>query len=151
MCVPRAPYLHLQQYRHEWHPPAAARQVTTIGIASPLFLAHRLSNDPTKTKHNQETILLLLGVSSFLFPSLYHVSFPYFFRCPQFQFCQGICSISKPPPLSPHPLFGSIPRSLYSIPKMADHHDDDLAASKTEGFKVGEKKTLQEYQELGQS
>ncbi|OQE31711.1 hypothetical protein PENSTE_c001G03764 [Penicillium steckii] len=31
---------------------------------------------------------------------------------------------------------------------MADHHDDDLAASKTEGFKVGEKKTLQEYQEL---
>lgn len=31
---------------------------------------------------------------------------------------------------------------------MADHHDDDLAATKTEGFKVGEKKTLQEYQEL---
>ncbi|KAJ5587275.1 Rho GDP-dissociation inhibitor [Penicillium hispanicum] len=30
---------------------------------------------------------------------------------------------------------------------MADHHDD-LAAEKTEGFKVGEKKTLQEYQEL---
>ncbi|KAJ5127770.1 Rho GDP-dissociation inhibitor [Penicillium atrosanguineum] len=30
---------------------------------------------------------------------------------------------------------------------MADH-DDDLAVSKTEGFKVGEKKTLQEYQEL---
>jgi Rho GDP-dissociation inhibitor len=32
---------------------------------------------------------------------------------------------------------------------MADHHDDDLATSKTQGFKVGEKKTLQEYQELG--
>jgi hypothetical protein len=32
---------------------------------------------------------------------------------------------------------------------MTDHHDDDLAAQKTEGFKVGEKKTLQEYQELG--
>lgn len=32
---------------------------------------------------------------------------------------------------------------------MADH-DDDLAVSKTEGFKVGEKKTLQEYQELGE-
>lgn len=31
---------------------------------------------------------------------------------------------------------------------MADHHDD-LAAEKTEGFKVGQKKTLQEYQELG--
>lgn len=32
---------------------------------------------------------------------------------------------------------------------MADRHEDDLTASKTEGFKVGEKKTLQEYQELG--
>lgn len=32
---------------------------------------------------------------------------------------------------------------------MPDHHDDDLAAQKTEGFKVGEKKTLQEYTELG--
>lgn len=31
---------------------------------------------------------------------------------------------------------------------MADQNDD-LAATKTEGFKVGEKKTLQEYQELG--
>ncbi|KAL1846283.1 rho GDP dissociation inhibitor [Paecilomyces lecythidis] len=31
---------------------------------------------------------------------------------------------------------------------MADHHDDDLAATKTEGFKVGEKKTLEEYQKL---
>jgi Rho GDP-dissociation inhibitor len=34
---------------------------------------------------------------------------------------------------------------------MTDHHDDDLAAQKTEGFKIGEKKTLQEYQELGKS
>lgn len=31
---------------------------------------------------------------------------------------------------------------------MADHADDDLAASKTEGFKVGEKKTIQEYTQL---
>ncbi|PGH26946.1 hypothetical protein AJ80_01328 [Polytolypa hystricis UAMH7299] len=31
---------------------------------------------------------------------------------------------------------------------MADHHDDDLAASKTAGFKVGEKKTVEEYQKL---
>lgn len=31
---------------------------------------------------------------------------------------------------------------------MADH-DDDLVATKTEGFKVGEKKTVQEYTELG--
>ncbi|KAJ5159926.1 Rho GDP-dissociation inhibitor [Penicillium canariense] len=31
---------------------------------------------------------------------------------------------------------------------MVDHHEDDLAATKTEGFKVGEKKSLQEYQEL---
>ena len=28
-------------------------------------------------------------------------------------------------------------------------HEDDLVASKTEGFKVGEKKTIQEYTELG--
>lgn len=31
---------------------------------------------------------------------------------------------------------------------MADH-EDDLVASKTEGFKVGEKKTMEEYAELG--
>lgn len=40
------------------------------------------------------------------------------------------------------------PRAPLST--MADHHDDDLAATKTEGFKVGEKKTMQEYQELGE-
>lgn len=34
---------------------------------------------------------------------------------------------------------------------MADHHEDDLAASKTEGFKVGEKKTIEEYTQLGMS
>ena len=28
-------------------------------------------------------------------------------------------------------------------------HDDDLVASKTEGFKVGEKKTVEEYAKLG--
>lgn len=32
---------------------------------------------------------------------------------------------------------------------MTDHHEDDLAASKTEGFKVGEKKTIEEYTQLG--
>ncbi|KLJ12503.1 hypothetical protein EMPG_12463 [Blastomyces silverae] len=31
---------------------------------------------------------------------------------------------------------------------MTNEHDDDLAASKTAGFKVGEKKTLEEYQQL---
>jgi hypothetical protein len=31
---------------------------------------------------------------------------------------------------------------------MADR-DDDLTASKTEGFKLGEKKTLEEYKNLG--
>lgn len=31
---------------------------------------------------------------------------------------------------------------------MADHQDD-LSASKTEGFKVGEKKTIEEYTQLG--
>ena len=31
---------------------------------------------------------------------------------------------------------------------MADH-DDDLAPSKTAGFKVGEKKTVEEYRQLG--
>jgi Rho GDP-dissociation inhibitor len=31
---------------------------------------------------------------------------------------------------------------------MADHHDD-LQAEQTEGFKVGEKKTIDEYQKLG--
>jgi Rho GDP-dissociation inhibitor len=34
---------------------------------------------------------------------------------------------------------------------MADHHDDELAATTTEGFKVGEKKTLDEYNQLGMS
>jgi len=33
---------------------------------------------------------------------------------------------------------------------MADHADDDLAPSKTEGFKVGEKKTIDEYKNLDQ-
>lgn len=31
---------------------------------------------------------------------------------------------------------------------MSDH-DDDLVASKTEGFKLGEKKTIEEYTKLG--
>lgn len=29
-------------------------------------------------------------------------------------------------------------------------HDEELVASKTEGFKVGEKKTVEEYAKLGQ-
>lgn len=36
-----------------------------------------------------------------------------------------------------------------STPHAMADHNDDLTATKTEGFKVGEKKTLQEYQELG--
>ena len=33
---------------------------------------------------------------------------------------------------------------------MASHGDDDLVASKTEGYKVGEKKTVEEYAKLGE-
>lgn len=36
----------------------------------------------------------------------------------------------------------------YPTAAMADNHDD-LHAEQTEGFKVGEKKTLDEYQNLG--
>jgi len=32
---------------------------------------------------------------------------------------------------------------------MASHGDDDLVASKTEGYKIGEKKTVEEYAKLG--
>ena len=32
---------------------------------------------------------------------------------------------------------------------MASHADDDLTASKTEGYKAGEKKTVAEYAKLG--
>ena len=32
---------------------------------------------------------------------------------------------------------------------MASSQDDDLQASKTEGFKLGEKKTIDEYNKLG--
>jgi len=34
---------------------------------------------------------------------------------------------------------------------MADHHEDDLKPDQTEGFKVGEKKTLDEYHQLGKA
>ena len=34
---------------------------------------------------------------------------------------------------------------------MASHGEDDLVASKTEGFKVGEKKTVEEYAKLGET
>jgi Rho GDP-dissociation inhibitor len=32
---------------------------------------------------------------------------------------------------------------------MAGDHDDDLTVEHTEGFKVGEKKTMEEYHQLG--
>lgn len=32
---------------------------------------------------------------------------------------------------------------------MGEHDNDDLVATKTEGFKVGEKKTIEEYTQLG--
>lgn len=31
---------------------------------------------------------------------------------------------------------------------MSDHHDDELAPTQTTGYKPGEKKSLQEYQNL---
>ena len=31
----------------------------------------------------------------------------------------------------------------------SSHHDDDLGVEKTEGFKVGEKKTVEEYLKTG--
>ena len=33
---------------------------------------------------------------------------------------------------------------------MADHHEDELKPEQTAGFKVGEKKTLDEYTQLGE-
>ena len=35
-------------------------------------------------------------------------------------------------------------------PSMASHGDDDLSTSKTEGFTLGEKKTVEEYAKLGE-
>lgn len=32
-----------------------------------------------------------------------------------------------------------------------DHHDDELVPEQTEGFKVGEKKTIDEYHKLGKT
>jgi hypothetical protein len=55
-------------------------------------------------------------------------------------------------PLSSHDILYStqiFPNHHYTA-KMADHHDD-LHAEQTEGFKVGEKKTIDEYQKLGMS
>lgn len=34
---------------------------------------------------------------------------------------------------------------------MSGHNDDELVASKTEGYKLGEKKTVDEYTKLGVS
>lgn len=50
------------------------------------------------------------------------------------------------PPVASHT---QPPIPLYpTTPAMADHADD-LHAEQTEGFKVGEKKTIDEYQKLG--
>lgn len=38
---------------------------------------------------------------------------------------------------------------LFKVLKMTNRADEELVASKTEGFKVGEKKTLEEYAKLG--
>ena len=48
------------------------------------------------------------------------------------------------------------PRKYHKYLESADamassSADDDLVASKTEGFKVGEKKTVEEYAKLGMS
>lgn len=43
------------------------------------------------------------------------------------------------------------PPCLHSaIMSSAEHHDDELTPEQTEGFKVGEKKTIDEYQQLGE-
>jgi hypothetical protein len=57
---------------------------------------------------------------------------------------------SRPQP-SPDILYSNLnlPQYQYTA-EMADHHDD-LHAEQTEGFKVGEKKTIDEYQKLGTS
>lgn len=117
---------------------------------APLSSLHRLSNDPTNTIRRQAS---LNGLSFSFSPHCFSSSSSFFlsilFRC-------SIPLVDSQSPLfSPLSLSASIvwvhtPPPL-SIPKMTDHHDDDLAAQKTEGFKVGEKKTLQEYQELGKS
>jgi hypothetical protein len=53
-------------------------------------------------------------------------------------------TLSRNTPLPP----STLSTNLYSA-TMADQHDD-LHAEQTEGFKVGEKKTLDEYQNLGE-
>lgn len=40
---------------------------------------------------------------------------------------------------------------LFKVPKMTNRAEEELVASKTEGFKVGEKKTLEEYAKLGEA
>lgn len=52
-------------------------------------------------------------------------------------------NISILPPISP--LSPNTPPTTIIMPE----HEEDLVASQTEGFKVGEKKTIEEYQNLG--
>lgn len=104
--------------------------------------SHRLSTNPHRTLRRQSP---KVRVFSFLFLS----------------FLLILLSISLPvlespfidPTPSPYQILSlCTPLTLSSSTStMVDHHEDDLTASKTEGFKVGEKKTLQEYQELGES
>lgn len=63
--------------------------------------------------------------------------------------------LSLPPSLVP-PSLVQVPRQKRSRQQTTatltmTEHDDDLVASKTEGFKVGEKKTIEEYTKLGMS
>ena len=64
--------------------------------------------------------------------------------------CQSLFLLPQFPVDRPLPLPTRLtPTTSTPTTTMADRHDDDLATSKTQGFKVGEKKSLQEYQELG--
>jgi hypothetical protein len=63
--------------------------------------------------------------------------------------------------LSPAPSLSRCPHQYTYLPPLTElptsrtpamasaHHDDELVPEQTEGFKVGEKKTLDEYHQLG--
>lgn len=52
-------------------------------------------------------------------------------------------------PFHPQLSVTATPPYQYTNPSTMAEHDEELVASKTEGFKVGEKKTIAEYNELG--
>ena len=61
-------------------------------------------------------------------------------------------NLSTPPPshTSPNHHTATITTTLPNVANMSNsHHDDDLGVEKTEGFKVGEKKTVEEYLKTG--